>query len=89
MTGKNIAPIGHQYLFRTPFGEDIWRDSPREWNGQRPRGSRPIFIEPPESLLVVRLLADKMAQDELLRLRFNESEHWLIARAVGKLGRPE
>ncbi len=89
MSGNGIQPIGHQYRFVLPLGGEMWRDSPRERNGQRPRGSRPIFIEPPESLLVVRLLADKMAQDELLRLRFNESEHWLIARAVGKLGRPE
>lgn len=87
MTEKNISPIGHQYLFRTPFGEDIWRDSPREFNGQRPRGSRPIYAEPPEASVVIRLLADKMMSDDILRSCFDEAEHRLIANAVGKIGR--
>ncbi len=87
MIEKNIKPVGHQYLFRSVLGGDIWRDSPRDYNGQRPRGSRPIFIEPPEAVIVVRMLADKMMADEILRLRFNDAEHCLIASAVGAIGR--
>ncbi len=87
MTEKNIKPIGQQYLFRSAFGDEIWRDSPAPWNGMRPRGSRPIFIEPPEAVIVVRMLADKMMNDEILRHRFDDAEHRLIASAVGAIGR--
>ncbi len=87
MSEKNISPIGHQYLFRSPFGEEIWRDSPREFNGQRPRSSRPIYAEPPEAAVVVRMLADKMMSDDILRHRFTDGEHHLISAAVARIGR--
>ncbi len=87
MTEKNLKPIGQQYLFRSAFGDEVWRDSPAPYNGQRSRGSRPIFTEPPEAVIVVRMLADKMMTDEILRHRFDDAEHRLIASAVGAIGR--
>lgn len=38
-----MISIGHQYLFASPFGGDVWRDNSNEWNGLRPKESREIY----------------------------------------------
>lgn len=41
--GPEMVSVGHQYLFSSPFGGDVWRDDSSEWNGNRPKASREIF----------------------------------------------
>lgn len=51
---KTVAPrrpevlesVGYQYPFYSPFGGEVWRDTPDMWNGNRPAGSREIFADP-------------------------------------------
>ena len=42
----NQEPIGYQYLFNSPFGGEVWRDSESMWNGNKPKSSRAIYAAP-------------------------------------------
>lgn len=40
-----LVEVGYQYLFIDPMiGRDVWRHRSDEWNGQRPKASRKIYI---------------------------------------------
>ena len=39
-------PVAHQYLFHSPFGGEVWHDSPRERNGSKPHGHRALYAHP-------------------------------------------
>ena len=39
-------PVGYQYLFKSPFGGEVWRDSDAMWNGNKPKASREIYAAP-------------------------------------------
>ncbi len=42
-----MVSVGYQYMFSSPFGGYVWRDSPDEWNGVRAQRSREIFAASP------------------------------------------
>ncbi len=39
-------PVDYQYLFGSPFGGDVWRDSASQWNGNKPKASRALYAAP-------------------------------------------
>lgn len=46
---QEAEPVGYVYEFVSQFsGATVWRHSAGEWNGQRPKSSRPYFFHPPK-----------------------------------------
>ena len=55
-------PVGYQYLFKSPFGGEVWRDSDAMWNGNKPKASREIYAAPVDAKAIREAALEEAAE---------------------------
>jgi len=66
-------PVAHQYLFHSPFGGEVWHDSPRERNGSKPHGHRALYAHPAPAAQPAAEPASQRLTDEQIEEIFQEA----------------
>ena len=73
------GPVAWLYLFKDPLGGGpVWRNSPSEWNGQKPHGSKPLYAHPPTDSAALR----DAAIAELVRRKMTSGNSVPVERCI-------